>query len=228
VDVPGIFAKYAVIPAMNVWKNDDDLIPEFASIQDPLGNAVHTVCATDCVKKNVAVMGCGPIGVMAVAVLKHIGAAQVFAVGRRNEYRIDLAKKMGADFTFKAGDDVEGTIMKETDGRGVDAVLEFSGNVNAIKQGFTFLKKGGDMVLLGLYGQNLDLELNNELVFRYAKLIGINGRLMWDTWYQMKGLFKSGLDLDAVITHKYPLSQFEEGMATMRGGNSGKVCLNVK
>lgn len=229
VDVPGIFAEYAVIPASNIWKNDPNVPQDLCSIQDPLGNAVHTVFSTDIVSKDIAITGLGPIGAMAVAVCKQAGAKNVFAIGRKNTYRIDLAEKVGADYTFKAGDDVKGKIMEVTDGQGVDAVLEMSGNTNAVLQGIELLKKGGTISLLGIYDNEISFNLT-DLVFKYATVKGINGRLMYDTWYKMKGLLNNKDFLEKmkqIVTHRFKFDDFQEAMKVMRSGNSGKVVLEL-
>jgi threonine 3-dehydrogenase len=231
VDVPGIFAEYAVIPASNVWHNDPELPPEICSIQDPLGNAIHTIFSADVVGRDVAVLGVGPIGAMAVSICKNIGASQVFAVGRRNKYRTDLAKSVGADYTYLAEDDVAGDIMDKTDGKGVDVVLEMSGNTKAVVTGLELLRAGGTISLLGVYADPLTIDLSNLVIFKYATIKGINGRLMWDTWYRMKGLLKNELivnDMKNIITHKFKFNAFQEAMATMRSGNSGKVTLSLE
>ncbi|MBT3181239.1 MAG: L-threonine 3-dehydrogenase [Deltaproteobacteria bacterium] len=230
VDVPGIFAEYACIPAANVWHNDPEAPAELCSIQDPLGNAVHSIFASDVVGKDVAVLGVGPIGAMCVSICKHIGAANVFAVGRKNEYRIELAKKVGADYTYKAADDVLGDVLDKTGGKGVDVVLEMSGNANAIGPGLDLLRTGGDLILLGVYADEVTLDFSKRVVFKYATIKGINGRRMFDDWYRMKGLLKNpGIrkDLDTIITHRFKFDQFQEAMETMRSGNSGKVVLEL-
>ncbi len=230
VDVPGIFAEYACIPAANAWLNDSEAPAEICSIQDPLGNAVHSIFTTDVVGKDVAILGVGPIGAMCVSICKHIGAANVFAVGRKNEYRIDLAKKVGADYTYKAADDVLGDVLDKTNGKGVDVVLEMSGNANAIGPGLDLLRTGGELILLGVYADPVTLDFSKRVVFKYATIKGINGRRMFDDWYRMKGLLKNpGIrkDLDTIITHRFKFDQFQEAMETMRGGNSGKVVLEL-
>jgi threonine 3-dehydrogenase len=226
VDQDGIFAEYASIPEFNVWKNDPDLSMEHATIQDPLGNAVHTVFKSDIPGRNVAILGCGPIGLMAVTLCKALSAAQVFAIGRKNEYRINLAKELGADKVFKAGDDVVGDIKAATEGRGVDVVLEMSGSARAVEMGLNLLRAGGDIQLLGVYADNANIDLSNGMVFKYTHMRGINGRLMYQTWYRMKGLMKSGnLNLEPIITHKFKFKEFMKAMDTMRSGNSGKVVM---
>lgn len=230
VDAPGIFAEYACIPASNVWHNDPDSSPELCSIQDPLGNAVHSIFSTDVVGKDVAILGVGPIGAMCVSICKHIGAANVFAVGRKNEYRINLAKEVGADYTYKASDDVEKEIMEKTNGKGVDVVLEMSGNSKAVGQGLDLLRTGGDLILLGVYADPVTLDFSKQVIFKYATIKGINGRRMFEDWYRMKGLLKNkGIrkDLETIITHRFKFEQFQEAMQTMRSGNSGKVVLEL-
>ena len=228
VDINGIFAEYAVIPAGNIWQNDPELPPEICSIQDPLGNAIHTIFSTDIVGRDVAVLGVGPIGAMAVSICKNVGALKVFAIGRKNKYRIDLAKKVGADYTYLASDDVVNDIRSRTDGKGVDVVLEMSGNTKAVVQGLKLLRSGGTMSLLGVYAEPLTVDLSNLVVFKYATIKGINGRLMFDTWYRMRGLLKNKQikkDMGYIITHHFKFHEFEKAMQTMRGGNSGKVVL---
>jgi threonine 3-dehydrogenase len=179
----------------------------------------------------VAILGVGPIGAMAVSICKNIGASQVFAVGRRNKYRTDLAKKVGADQVYLAEDNVYGEILDRTDGKGVDVVLEMSGNVNAVVQGLELLRQGGTMSLLGVYADNLTVDISKLIVFKYITMKGINGRLMWDTWYQMKGLLRNKKiveDMKTIITHRFKFEDFFEGMDTMRSGNSGKVALNFE
>ena len=231
VDRAGAFAKYISIPQNNVWHNDPELSPEICSIQDPLGNAIHTIFSTDVAGKDVAIMGVGPIGAMAVAVCKHIGASQIFAIGRRNQYRIDMAKDLGADYALSSlRDDVKGRLMDATDGKGVDVVLEMSGNPDAVLMGLDVMRTGGTISLLGVYSKPLTVNLSTQVVFKYATIKGINGRLMFDTWYRMKGLLKNKAllnDLNKIITHKFKLEEFQKAMETMRSGDSGKVVMYV-
>ncbi|MFQ6059740.1 MAG: L-threonine 3-dehydrogenase [Thermoplasmata archaeon] len=226
VDSPGIFAEYASLPAANLLENGE-LPAKYYSIQDPLGNAVHTVFATDVPGRFIAVLGLGPIGLMSVAVCKAVGAAKVFGIGRKNRYRIELGKKCGADFALSSlTDDVEDIVKKNTEGRGVDAVLEMTGNPNAINMGLDLLRPGGTIALLGVFAKPWTTDVSQKIVFKYTTVKGINGRLMFDTWYRMRGLMESGnLNLDPVITHELDFDAFEEGMDAMRSGNSGKVVL---
>lgn len=231
VDSQGIFAEYAKIHALNIWKNDPALPEDICSIQDPLGNAAHTVFAADCVDKDVLVTGVGPIGAMAVAILKEIGAKNIFAVGGRNEYRIELAKKMGADYTFKAADDVTGKIMEITNNKGVDVVLEMSGNTKAVQQGFEAMRAGATMCILGVFKEPINLDLNKDVVFKYSTIKGINGRLIFDTWEKVASLLKSKEFLEkmqTLVTHRFKFEQFHEAMELARSGNSGKVVLEFE
>lgn len=227
VDIDGIFAEYACIPENNVWKNDKNLSPELATIQDPLGNAVHTVFSADVPGRDVAIIGCGPIGMMSAAICKAISASQIFAIGRRNKYRVNLAKEVGADYgLLTLEDDVLEFIMDKTDGKGVDVVLEMTGNSNAVNLSLEMLRPGGTLSLLGVFEENTEIDLSNNVVFKYAHIHGINGRLMFDTWYRMNGLLKSGnLNLKPIITHRFKFDEFEKAMETMKSGNSGKVVL---
>lgn len=230
VDVPGIFAEYACIPAANVWHNDPEAPAEICSIQDPLGNAIHSVFATDVVAKDVVVLGVGPIGAMCVSICKNIGAANVLAVGRKNEYRIELAKKVGADYVYRSSDDVKKDVWDKTDGKGADIVLEMSGNSKAVGQGLDLLRTGGQLILLGVYADPVTLDFSKQVVFKYATIKGINGRRMFEDWYRMKGLLKNKAirkDLETIITHRFKFDDFQKGMEAMRSGNSGKVVLEL-
>ncbi len=226
VDMTGIFAEYSALPAANLLKSGD-MPTKFVTIQDPLGNAVHTAFATDVPGRNIAVLGLGPIGLMSVAVCKAVGARKVFGIGRKNKYRIDLGKECGADFALSSlTDDVEKIVADNTEGRGVDVVLEMTGNPHAVNQGLDLLRPGGTLALLGVFSGPWTTDLNEKVIFKYTTIKGINGRLMFDTWYRMRGLMESGnLNLDPIVTHELKFDEFEEGMAAMRSGNSGKVVL---
>jgi threonine 3-dehydrogenase len=226
-DTDGCFREYMTHPEMNTVINDPDLDPAFASIQDPLGNAIHTVFAADCVATNVAVFGLGPVGVLAVSVLKAIGAAQIFAVGRRNQYRIDLAKQLGAHHAIGSAETnpVE-YIMDHTNGKGVDVVLEISGNPRAVQDGLHSLRMGGDIVLIGTSNEPSTIDLAKDVVFRSIHMHGVTGRRLWHTWDKMKGLLASGsLNVEPVITHRFDFADYEKGFELMNTGNCGKVVL---
>lgn len=225
VDVNGVFAEYAAVPAANAWVLEKKIPKDFGSVMEPLGNAVHTVLAGPIGGNTVLVTGCGPIGLMAVAVCRLCGATKIFAT-EVNEYRLQLAKKLGADFALNPQkDDVREKIREETNDLGVDAVLEMSGNGSAINEGLKALRPGGRFSMLGLPEQPLKIDLN-EVIFKYLTLQGINGRLMFDTWYKSSRFLSSGrLDLSPIITHRLRLEEFEKGMELMESGNCGKVLL---
>jgi threonine 3-dehydrogenase len=226
VDIDGVFAEYALVPASNAWVLDKRIQKDYASVMEPLGNAVHTVLAGDITGQSVLVTGCGPIGLMSVAVARICGATQIFAT-EINEYRIALAGKIGADHVLNpAKDNVVEYIMKETGGLGVDVVLEMSGNPNAIKQAFGALRPGGRYSILGIPDRPMEIDLGKDIVFKYATVQGINGRLMFSTWHKTSRFLSSGrLDLKPIITHRFPLLEYEKGMELMRTGNCGKVLL---
>ncbi|GGA34766.1 L-threonine 3-dehydrogenase [Kroppenstedtia guangzhouensis] len=222
----GCFAEYAVMPADNLWKHNEELPPEVASAMEPMGNAVHTALSGPIAGKSVAVIGCGPIGVMAVAVANAAGASQVIALDL-NEYRLELARKMGADVQIHSGrqDPVRET-AKWTKNRGVDVVLEMSGNATAIRQGFSMLTAGGRISMLGLPTRPVELDVSNEIVFKGIQVHGIVGRRMYETWQQTTAFLESGqVDLAPMITHRFSLDEFEKGFEQMMSGNSGKVVL---
>lgn len=225
VDTDGAFAEYVSIPASNAWKNDPSLAPDVASVQEPLGNAVHTVLSVPITGNVVAVTGCGPIGLMAIAVARLSGAAAVFAVDV-NDYRLDLARKMGATEVIDGrNEDVIARLRRLSGGGGVDVLLEFSGNATAINQGLKALRPGGKAAMLGLPSRPLELDLGNDIIMKGIDMKGIAGRRMYDTWFKVKGLLRGGLDVSPLITHRLPLEAFEEAMELMRQGNCGKVIL---
>lgn len=226
-DIDGCFREYLCHPEANTVINDKNLDPRVAAIQDPLGNAIHVVFAADCVANRVAVFGLGPVGMLAVAVLKAISAAEIFAVGRKNPYRLDMARRLGAHHVIASNDvDVVQYIKDHTDGKGVDVVLEISGNPKAVQDGLKSLRMGGDLVLIGTSNESSTIDLAGDVVFRSTRIHGITGRKLWDTWYKMKGLLASGnLDVEPIITHTLPFAEYEKGFALMNSGNCGKVVL---
>lgn len=224
VDVDGVFAEYARVPAANAWVLDKRIPQDFASVLEPLGNAVHTALSGAIVGTNVLITGCGPIGLMAIAVCRAAGATKVIAT-EVNDFRIQLAKKVGADLVLNpVKSDIVAAVREETGG-GVDVVLEMSGNNQAITDGFKALRPGGRYSMLGIPDGPMTVDLG-ELVFKYVTFQGINGRIMYSTWYQSTRLVSSGrLDLAPVITHRFRLEEYEKGMELMASGNCGKVLL---
>lgn len=224
VDIPGCYAEYVAIPAKNAWKNAATLPLEWAPLQEPLGNAVHTVLAGDIAGRTVAVVGCGPIGIMAVGVAKACGASAVFAIDL-NAYRLDLAEKMGATRTIKADEeDAVAAVLREVPG-GVDVVCEMSGNARAMRDGFKMIRNGGRYSILGIPSQDVSLDVA-EIVFKGVTIQGITGRRMYQTWYQVANLLNSGrLDLNPIVTHRMPLEAVDDAMALMKAGACGKIIL---
>lgn len=227
VDTNGAFAEYVAIPEWNCWVNDRDLPFELQSIQEPLGNAVHTVLAGEIAGQTVAVMGCGPIGLMALPVAKMCGAEAVYAVDV-NPYRLDLARQMGADLVLDASrQDPVVEIRRATGGYGADVVLEMSGNPRAIQQGVAAVRNGGRVSMLGLPTRGVEIDLANEVIMRGVTLQGIAGRKLFKTWSQVRSLMRAGLAgrLAPMITHRLPLAEIDRGMELMREGRCGKVAL---
>jgi threonine 3-dehydrogenase len=226
IDQDGAFAEFVKIPAPNIWKLDPAIPEHYGAILDPLGNAVHTVLAGPIAGQTVLVTGCGPIGLMSIAVAKACGASKVFAT-ETNEQRRLMAKKMGADLVLNpATENAVAAILAETGGTGVDALLEMSGNPTAIQQGFKALRAGGRASLLGIPTENVPLDLVNDVIFKGATVQGIYGRRMYETWVQMTALLKAGkLNLEPLFWERTSLDKFENAFSLLQGGLAGKVLL---
>ncbi|HBY94925.1 MAG: L-threonine 3-dehydrogenase [Ardenticatenaceae bacterium] len=226
VDTDGVFAEYACIPAANAWKNPLDMPWELAALQENFGNAVHTVMAADTRARRVLVTGCGPVGLMAIAVVCALGARVVIATDI-SEYRLDLARRLGADLALNPSrDDVQAAVLDRTAGGGVDVLLEFSGAAPAIRQGLHALRDGGEAALLGIPHHPIELDWANDVVFKGITLRGIVGRRLWQTWHTVRDLLEGGLvDLSPVVTHRFALADFDQAMDTMASGKSGKVVM---
>jgi threonine 3-dehydrogenase len=224
VDADGAFAEYVVIPESNIWKLDPEIPQEYASILDPLGNAVHTVLAGEIAAKAVAITGCGPIGLFAISVAHAVGAAQVFAI-EVNEHRRNVAKQMQADLVLDPSkEDVSAIVLERTGGLGVDVVLEMAGHPSAIRTAFDIVRRGGRISLLGLTSKPISLNFSEDIIFKGITIQGINGRRMYQTWYQMTALLKSGkLDLRPVITDRIALKDFSRGMERLKTGEASKI-----
>ncbi|MGC1619922.1 MAG: L-threonine 3-dehydrogenase [Candidatus Acidiferrum sp.] len=226
IDQDGAFAEFVKIPASNIWKLDPAIPEHYGAILDPLGNAVHTVLAGQIAGQTVLVTGCGPIGLMSIAVAKACGSSTVFAT-ETNEKRRAMAKNMGADVVLNpAAEDAVGRILAETGGTGVDVLLEMSGNPTAIQQGFKSLRAGGRASLLGIPTENVPLDLVYDVIFKGATVQGIYGRRMYETWVEMTALLKAGrLDLEPLFGERAPLEKFENAFTLLQGGLAGKVLL---
>ncbi len=224
IDQDGCFAEFVRIPASNIWKVDPGIPEHYAAILDPLGNAVHTVLSGEIVGQTVAVTGCGPIGLMAIAVAKACGCSTVFAT-EVNPHRRALAKKMGADEALDpAATDVVALVRAATGGTGVDVLLEMSGHPSAIHQGLQMLRAGGRASLLGIPAEPVMLDLVNLVIFKGATVQGIFGRRMFRTWLQVTELLKSGrLNLEPLFGERLALDRFAEAFSMLQGGLAGKI-----
>jgi threonine 3-dehydrogenase len=226
VDSDGCFADFVKIPQSNIWKIDPAIPVDYAAILDPLGNAVHAVLAGEIAGLSVAVTGCGPIGLFAIAVAKACGAGPIFAT-EPHPYRRALAEKMGATLVIDPDktDAVE-EVLGATAGMGADVVLEMSGHPRGIGQAFKMLRRGGRISLLGIPSKPMELDLASDVIFKGALVQGISGRRMFQTWYQMQALLKSGaLRLEPLITDRIALKDFEKGMNLLLSGNASKVLM---
>ena len=223
----GAFAPFFVVPAVNARQIPEGLDPGHASIQDPLGNAIHTLTGGPIEGATVAIHGLGPIGLFAVNAAKAMGAKYVIAIDWDNQYRMNLAKGLGADLVLGKDDDVVQAILDATEGRGVDNSCEFSGSPTALAYTVHSTRMGGYVNVLSVYGDSMSAVPMNEVVFRYLHVKGINGRKMWSTWDTMHELLSAGkIDVDRVLTHRMPIENFPEAMELALSGECGKIVLD--
>ncbi len=228
VDMDGAFAEYIRVPEIVLWKNDPSIEHVWASVQEPLGNAVHTIFVEDVTGKNVLVTGAGPIGLLAIEVLKTAGVAKLI-VSEVNSYRRELAKSIGADVVVNPlQESLVDVVKRETDGDGADVLIEMSGNEKALIDGLTSLTPAGRASLLGVYDDDVMINLNDLVIFKAIRIYGITGRKMFDTWYRVGDLLKNKkLDLSKVITHVLDFEDYEEGFHLMEEGKCGKIVLKL-
>jgi threonine 3-dehydrogenase len=226
IDLDGAFAEFVKIPATNIWKLDPAIPEHYGAILDPLGNAVHTVLAGTIAGQTALVTGCGPIGLMSIAVAKACGSSTVFAT-ETNEHRRKLAKEMGADSVLNPlSEDPVQKILQATNGTGVDVLLEMSGQPAAIQQGFKALRAGGRASLLGIPTENVPLDLVQDVIFKGATVQGIYGRRMYETWVQMTALLKAGrVNLEPLFGERVELENFESAFAKLQNGLAGKILM---
>ena len=225
VNRAGAFAEYLALPGFNAFKIPDDISDEMASIFDPFGNATHTALSFDLVGEDVLITGAGPIGIMAAAIARHVGARNV-VITDVNEYRLDLAKKMGATRAVNAATENLRDVMSELRmTEGFDVGLEMSGAPKAFSSMLEHMNHGGKVALLGIPPANTAIDWN-QVIFKGLEIKGIYGREMFETWYKMVAMLQSGLDLSPIVTHRFPVSQYREAFATMLSSNSGKVILD--
>lgn len=228
VDRDGAFAEYIAMPEYNVWKLDPAISDVAAAVFDPLGNAVHTVMAAGVSTRSVVITGVGSVGLMAIPVARAAGAATVFAIDI-NRAKLDLAQRLGADHTFLASQPglVE-EIRALTNGDGVDVLLEMSGSGSAIDSGLQMVRNGGTAALLGIPSDAVNINLAERIIFKGLTVLGVNGRLMFETWYQTQALVKSGrVDVRSIVTHTLPMAEYEEAFELMRTGAAAKIVLDI-
>ena len=228
IDRDGCFAEYVCVPEENVWPVHPEIEDRIAAAFDPLGNAVHTVMEAGVSAKSVLISGVGIIGLMAVTVAKAAGAARIFCTDV-NPPRLALARKLGAAEAYDARDaGWIDDIKSQTRGEGADVLLEMSGADAAFDQGFRALRNGGRAALLGLPAKHVNFDFNQNIIFKGCTVLGINGRRVWETWYQMEKLLLSGrLELDEIITHEFALEDYKKAFATMISGEGIKVLMNI-
>ena len=224
----GAFSEYAVIPQDCLWKLDDAISYKHGAMLEPMGVAVHGVMSGPVTLKNVLILGCGPIGVMAVGAAKTAGAAKVMAVDVFAS-KLEMAGKVGADICINSGEtDFVARVLAETGGSGADVIVDYTGHVGLIEQAFAALKKGGRFTLVGLPSKKLSIDVTNAIIYKEARINGVTGRLMYDTWYQCESILRKGtFSLDDVVGGEYKLEDFEKAFADIDAGLPGKVLFTL-
>lgn len=224
VNRPGAFAEYLAIPASNVVVLPAGISSDEAAILDPFGNATHTALSFNLVGEDVLITGAGPIGIMACAIAKHVGARYV-VITDVNEYRLDLARKMGATRAVNVQHESLHQVMKDLGMKeGFDVALEMSGQPAAFRDMLATMNHGGRIAILGIPSKDMAIDWN-QVIFKGLVLKGIYGREMYETWYKMISMLQSGLSLVPVITHRFPVKDYLKAFETMASGQSGKVIL---
>jgi threonine 3-dehydrogenase len=225
VNRAGAFAEYISVPMTNIWLHRKDIDRDVAAIFDPFGNAVHTALSFDVLGEDVLITGAGPIGIMAAAIVKHAGA-RFIVVTDVNDYRLDLAKKMGATMTLNVKNRKLADVQKELGMKeGFDVGLEMSGSPAAFRDMIDNMCHGGKIAMLGIPSEPLAIDWH-KVIFNMLTIKGIYGREMYETWYKMTVMLESGLNVKPVITHRFHYAEFQKGFEVMRSGQSGKVILD--
>ncbi|MGI9205588.1 MAG: L-threonine 3-dehydrogenase [Woeseiaceae bacterium] len=225
VDRAGAFADYISVPAFNIFKLPDAISNEMASILDPLGNATHTALSFDLVGEDVLITGAGPIGIMAVAIARYAGARHI-VITDVNDYRLDLAKNMGASVALNVTQGtIDQTMLDLGMEEGFDVGMEMSGNPQAFRDMLKTMHHGGKVALLGIPPDDTAIDWT-QIIFKGLEIKGIYGREMFETWYKMSSMLQSGLAIDPIITHRFPVSDYREAFELMESGQSGKIILS--
>jgi len=224
VNRPGAFAEYLAVPAFNVFKLPDAITDEMASILDPLGNATHTALSFDLVGEDVLITGAGPIGIMAVGIARYAGARHV-VITDVNDYRLELARKMGATRALNVSSQTIDDTMQELGmEEGFDVGMEMSGNPQAFRDMLRTMHHGGKIAMLGIPPGDTAIDWN-DVIFKGLIIKGIYGREMFETWYKMSSMLQSGLNMEPIITHHFDVDDFQPAFELMESGQSGKVIL---
>ncbi len=228
VDYDGALSEYLVLPEHVLWKNNSNIPDKWATIQEPFGNAIDTVMAEDVSAKTVLILGAGPIGLFATGIARASGASLII-VSDPNNYRLNISKKMGAHMALNPGkEDITPLILDATNNNGVDVVLEFSGNNQALNQGLGVITPGGRISILGIYEKRVSIDLNKEVIFKKIRIYGITGRKVFSSWHKTSRFLSSGIvNPDPILTHQFPLKDYEKGIKLMREGKCGKVILDI-
>jgi threonine 3-dehydrogenase len=229
VDRDGCFADYIAMPESNVWKLDAAVPDAWAAIFDPFGNAVHTVSEAHVSLKSVLITGAGAIGLMSVAVAAAAGASKIIAVDP-NTHKLALAQQLGADAVFTPADaDLQRAIMKQNGGAGPDVFLEMSGNPAALESGLASLRHGGRAAILGISAGKVTLDVSELIVLKGVTLVGIFGRKIWETWFEMQDLVKGErVDLAPIISHIVPFERFDECFTTLKQHEAVKIVMDLE
>jgi len=225
VNRPGAFAEYISLPMTNVWKHSDDINLDMAALFDPFGNAVHTALSFPVLGEDVLITGAGPIGIMAVAICQYAGARSI-VITDVNPYRLKLAKTMGATRCVNVLEEKIGDVQSELHIReGFDVGLEMSGNPDAFRSLLANMCHGGKIAMLGIPSEEISIDWNT-VVFNMLTIKGIYGREMYETWYKMTVMLEGGLDISHVLTHRFPVDEFQQAFDIMNSGQSGKIILD--
>lgn len=225
VNRSGAFAEYLALPAANAFPLPDAIDDDTASFLDPLGNATHTALSFDLVGEDVLITGAGPIGCMAAGIAKHAGARHV-VVTDVNDYRLELARKMGASLAINVTRDTVASTLDELGMKeGFDVGMEMSGNPSAFADMLSSMNHGGRVAILGIPPGETSIDWN-AVIFKGLIMKGIYGREMFETWYKMGSMLMSGLDVSPMVTHRYAVDDYQEAFEVMRSGQSGKVILD--
>lgn len=228
VHMDGAFSEFAVLPAVCAWKLDPAISYEIGATMEPFGIGVHAISKTKPAGKKVIVFGCGPIGIYAQMVAKFSGAEYVIGVDVSKE-RLDLAKRMGTDIVLDAKTvNVVDEVDKITKGFGIDIVVELTGNKAVVNDATKTLRRGGDVVLVGLYSGSVEWDLVNNVIYKEANVYGVTGRIMWDSWWTAQGILLSGkIDTSPVITHYFELKEFDKALQLAESASTGKIVFKI-